>query len=128
MRLRTSKQSDEYLDTMQKSLKFSTKAALARIAIGYSLHMKGDPLEEEEFFQGDTHGFEFQRATLTGDYDQAFKAMIIYKHGKTMDDEIYYPKALKAHLDRGVKHLYSEFKYAGNKEKFFDFLLRMKSR
>ncbi|MFW5983375.1 MAG: DndE family protein [bacterium] len=128
MRIKTSKQSDEYLDIMQKSLKFSTKAALARIAIGYSIYMEGDPINDPEFFNGDTQGFEFQRATLTADYDQAFKVMIVQKHGRPMDDSIYYPRALKAHLDRGIKHLYSEFKYAGNKEKFFNFLLGIQSK
>lgn len=125
-RMKTSKKTHERLEAMQKSLKFSTKAALARIAIGYSLRFEGDPRQDEEFLIVDNSGFEFQRSTLTGDQDYIYKIMVIQHINKHIEDSEYYPKLLKAHLERGLKYLYSEFQYLGNRDKFFDFLLKVK--
>jgi len=126
LRLRTSERTDQYMETMQKTLKFSTKAALARIAIGYSVKQPKDPMKDEQFNNNDVNGFEFQRPTLTGDDDDFFKAMVIQKANKPLSDEEYYPTYLKAHLERGMYLLYSEYKYLGSKDKFIEFLLRVK--
>mgnify|MGYP001861395373 CR=1 FL=1 len=38
---------------------------------------------------------------------------IVISHSEhSLSDEEYFPKYLKAHIDRGAKYLYSEFKYS----------------
>jgi len=124
-RLKTSKQTSEYLDEMQSTLRMPTKASLARIAIGLSLRETEDPTKDPEIELNDVTGFEFQRSTLTGEHDEIYKAMISQKHKVPLTDEQYLTKYLKAHLERGVAKLYSEYLYAGNREKLFKHLLEL---
>lgn len=85
---------------------------LAKIAIALSIR---DEVELDEVnFNTDTDGLELNRQTITGEYDDLFKALIINKSGHDLSEEEYFPKYLKAHLDRGAKMLYSEYKYSGS--------------
>lgn len=121
VRLKTSEETERKIDEMNSSLRLSTKAAVARIAIGVSLKKQEEP--SYKFRSVDSNGFEFQRFTLTGDYDDLYKAMIIEKHGKPLMDSEYFPKYVKMHIEHGVSLLYSEFRMAGNREKLISKLL-----
>ena len=59
-RLRTSKKTEQHLEELQKVLGLSTKAAIARIAIGLSLNSGNNPLEDTRFNIQDQTGFEIQ--------------------------------------------------------------------
>ena len=83
--------------------------ALCKIAIALSLHNKTN---NDELVNADNDGLELNRQTITGDYDELFKALVISNAGKCLTDEEYFPKYLKYHIDRGAKLLYSEFKYS----------------
>jgi DNA sulfur modification protein DndE len=112
-RLKTSKRSAEQLKRLQTSTNL-TPNVLARLAVGLSL--KSAPLNIEEL--PDTNGIEFNRHTLTGDYDFAFKAMIAQNLGKEITDDDFFPKLFNLHMERGIQLLSNEYKYAGNGEKF----------
>ena len=68
--------------------------ALAKIAIALSIK-ETSPLKDEDF-QTDTDGLELNRQTITGEYDELFKALIINYNKGFISDEEYFPKYLKA--------------------------------
>ena len=85
---------------------------LAKLAMALSV-ASDRPLADEDFITN-TEGLELNRQTITGDHDNIFKALIINELGREISDEEYFPKYLKAHLDRGAKMLEAEFKYSRN--------------
>lgn len=95
--------------------------ALCKLAIAMSLRCS-TPIAKNDFAT-DNDGLELNRQTITGEYDDLFKALIISNHGEALTDEQYFPKYLKAHIDRGAKLLYSEYKYSNNK--FYQHLLEI---
>lgn len=93
--------------------------ALSKLAISMSLK-SNTPLCEKDF-KTDNYGLELNRQTITAEYDQLYKSLIKLSEGRDIDDDEYFQKYLKAHLDRGAKMIYSEFKYSK------DFLLALLS-
>ena len=81
----------------------------------------GNRLNEIDF-RSDSYGLELNRQTITGEWDDLFKALIEMFEKKHINDDDYFQKYLKAHLDRGAKMIYSEFKYNN------DFLLALLSQ
>lgn len=73
----------------------------------------GKPLEERDFHT-DSYGLELNRQTITGEWDDLFKSLIEMFEKKHINDDDYFQKYLKAHLDRGARMIYSEFKYSGD--------------
>ena len=122
-RLKTSKLTEQYLDELQNVLGLSTKAAIARIAIGLSLNSENNPLNDPRFNGNDQSGFEFQRQTLLGEHDNIYKALITQSIGTTLTDEEYFPRAIYCHIEQGMHLLSSEYKHHGNRNKLYTFLL-----
>lgn len=85
--------------------------ALSKIAIALSIRDQNELNESD--FATDNDGLELNRQTITGEYDELFKALIISKTKVALSDEEYFPKYLKAYIDRGAKLLHAEFKYSG---------------
>lgn len=115
-RLKTSKKTKEIFEEIGRSSNLKP-FALSKIAV--SLSLKSDtPLSEEE---RDSNGLELQRSTVTGEFDSIFKALIEMDLGRNIDDDEYYPKYMKLHMDRGAELLYNDFRYSkGNLEKFIN--------
>ena len=122
-RLRTSKKTEQHLEELQNVLGLSTKAAIARIAIGLSLTSDNNPLEDPRFNSQDQTGFEFQRPTLLGEYDGLYKAMITQLLERELSDEEFFPRAVYCHLEQGIHLLLAEYKHHGNKAKLYTYLL-----
>ena len=79
--------------------------------LSLSLSIKSEiPLEESDF-KTDTYGLELNRQTITAEWDDLYKCLIEMTEKRHIDDDEYFQKYVKAHLDRGAKMLYSEFKY-----------------
>jgi len=112
-KLKTSKKAQDILLDLKMKTNI-TPNILSRYAISLSL-LEPKPLTK---FNYKTDGFEFNRHVLTGKYDSVFKALIIQYEGRELSDEEYFPDYLKAHLERGIKLLNSEYDFAGNYEKF----------
>ena len=83
---------------------------LSKLAISLSL-ISNKPLEESDF-KTDTMGLELNRQTITAEYDTLYKSLIELYEGHHINDDDYFQKYLKAHLDRGARMLYSEYKYS----------------
>jgi DNA sulfur modification protein DndE len=119
-RLRTSKMVEEKLKSLQASTNL-TPNILSRLAV--SLSLKDSSLPELEL--PDYNGLEFNRNTLTGEHDYVFKALITQHAQKELSDEDYFPSLFNAHLQRGISLLESEYKHAGNYEKFILNLIQL---
>ena len=75
-----------------------------------SLSLKNEiPLKEGDF-STDSFGLELNRQTITGEWDDMYKALIELREGHHLDDDTYIQKYLKAHLDRGALLLYGEYR------------------
>ncbi len=122
-RLKTSKKTDQYLEELHSVLGLTTKAAIARIAIGLSLNSNNNPLVDSRFNGTDQTGFEFQRQTLFGEYDALYKALITESLGEVLTDEEFFPRAVYCHLEQGIYLLVAEYKHHGNRSKLYTYLL-----
>ena len=117
-RLRTSKKTAEQLKTLQSSTGL-TPNLLARFAVCLSLR-DAQPISQ---LVKDVSGIEFNRTTLTGQYDYVFKALITQHAEREISDNEFFPDLFNAHLERGVRLLANEYNYAGNYEKMITNLL-----
>lgn len=107
-KLKTSKETMKIFIDLGNSLHLQPYI-LSKIAIALSLKCK-EILGEKDFLT-DNEGIELNRQTITGEYDELFKALIISNNNEKLDDDQYFPKYIKAHLDRGAKILYSQYRY-----------------
>ena len=105
-RLKISKKASEQLKYLSNRLNLK-RNIVCRIAIGRSLAVKESVRNVRP---KDSTGYEFIRYTLTGDYDNIFKALIIQHEGKKLTENEYYPKYLRNHIERGINLLYIEYK------------------
>lgn len=120
-RLKTSKKTKEIFEEVGKSSNLKP-FALSKIAVSLSLN---DPDSILEYENNDANGLELQRATVTGEFDSIYKALIEMKLGRHITDDEYYPHFMKLHMDRGAELLLNKYKYAGgNLEKFLTNLLQ----
>ena len=118
-KLKTSKKSMEIFEQIGQRTNLQP-FSLSKIAIALSI-ASNIPLIDEDF-KTNNDGLELNRQTITGDHDVLFKSLIISELKKPISDEEYFPKYLKAHLDRGAILLDSEFKYSRN---FLDHLCKL---
>lgn len=111
-RLKTSKSTADKLKQLNSSTGL-TPNILARYAVCLSLR---DPEPITKFVK-DVGGIEFNRNTLTGEYDFVFKALIAQHQNAPLTDDEFFPNLFNAHLERGTRKLELEYNYAGNSEK-----------
>lgn len=115
-KIRTSKKTMELFEEITASERLQP-FALSKLAISLSIK-DPKPLSEKDF-KRDSNGLELNRQTITGEHDLLFKALIEMKEGRHIEDDEYFQKYLRAHLNRGAKLLHSEFRYGR------DFLLQI---
>lgn len=115
-KIKTSKKTMEYFEEIGTSENLAP-FALSKLSISMSL--KSNQKLSEDDFKTDNQGLELNRQTITAEYDQLYKSLISMAEGRHISDDEYFQKYLKAHLDRGAKMIYSEFKYSK------DFLLAL---
>ena len=117
-KIKTSRQTMNIFEEIAASINYQP-FILSKLAIAMSLK-SGKALVEEDF-KTDSAGLELNRQTITGDWDELYKCLITVFENRHIDEDEYFQKYLKAHLDRGATLIYSEYKY--NK----DFLLALLS-
>lgn len=119
-RLKTSKKTKEIFEEIGASSNLKP-FALSKIAVSMSLR---ETTSIEEYTPSDSNGLELQRATVTGEFDAIYKALIETKLKKHITDDEYYPHFMKLHMDRGAELLSNIYKYSGgNLEKLLSQLL-----
>ena len=115
-KIRTSKKTMEYFEIINASENLAPYI-LSKLSISMSLKCQ-ETLKESDF-KTDTLGLELNRQNITGEYDDLFKCLIEKYEKKHLNDDEYFQKYLKSHLDRGAQMIYSEYKYGR------DFLLQL---
>ena len=110
-KIKTSKKTEELFLIIEASENLQPYA-LSKLAISLSLKSE-TPLSEDDF-KTDNNGLELNRQTITGEYDELYKCLVTMKENRHIDDDEYFQKYIKAHLDRGAVLLYSEFRYGGD--------------
>ncbi len=112
-RLRTSKRTQEIFQELEGRTNYKPYT-LVKHAIAWSLKEN----TSVEDFESDSDGLDLNRQTITGDYETYFKVLIEQVEGKYLPEEEYFPKYIKAHIDRGSKLLLDMYNHAGSVEKY----------
>lgn len=110
-KIKTSKKTEELFEAISASENLQP-FVLSKLAISLSLKHQ-EPLDSHDF-ETDNNGLELNRQTITGEFDDLYKCLIIMKEGRHVDDDEYFQRYIKAHLDRGAKLLHSEYRYGGD--------------
>ncbi len=110
-KIRTSKKTMLLFEEMAASTNYAP-FILSKLAI--SLSIKSGIALEDVDFRTDTLGLELNRQTITAEWDELYKCLIEMSENRHIEDDEYFQKYIKAHLDRGATMLYSEFKYNGD--------------
>ena len=69
-------------------------------------------------YNSDSDGLDLNRQTITGDNETYFKVLIEHVEGRYLSEEEYFPKYVKAHIDRGSGLLLDMYNHAGSIEKY----------
>ena len=117
-KIRTSKKTMQHFEEISASTNYAP-FILSKLSISMSLK-SGRPLDNSDF-ETDSFGLELNRQTITGEWDLLYKSLIEMFENRHLDDDEFFQHYLKAHLDRGAKMIYSEYKYRN------DFLLALLS-
>jgi len=124
-RLTTSLEIEKKIIELQKLLKLSTKASVMRIAIGLSLKSKVDPRIDYPENDNDHDGATYQRVTITGEYDELYKALMIEQINSKIEDKDIFPELYNSHISRGVDLLYDEYQLKGSYDKVLDSMFKL---
>ena len=112
-RLKTSKQTQEIFQELESRTNYKPYT-LVKHAIAWSLKEKTSVQD----FESDSEGLDLNRQTITGDNEAYFKTMIELVEGRYLPEEEYFPKYVKAHIDRGSKLLLDMYNHAGSVDKY----------
>ena len=107
-KIKTSKKTMQLFEEMTASTNYAP-FILSKLSI--SLSIKSEVALKDIDFKTDSYGLELNRQTITSEWDELYKCLIEMAENRHIEDNEYFQKYIKAHLDRGAKMLYSEFKY-----------------
>ena len=112
-RLKTSKQTQEIFEELERRTNFKPYT-LVKHAIAWSVSEK----TSVENFKSDSNGLDLNRQTITGDNEEYFKTMFELIEGRFLEEDEFFPKYVKAHIDRGSKLLLDMYNHAGSVDKY----------
>ena len=117
-KLHTSVKTQEIFSALGQSVNLQP-FILSKLAIALSIR-KGTLIPAN--FETDNNGLELSRQVIFGDHDLLFRALIVKNEGCAIQEDDYFPKLVKAHLDRGAKLLEDEKRYTKD---FYNHLCRL---
>ena len=112
-RLKTSKQTQEIFEELERRTNYKPYT-LVKHAIAWSVAEK----TSVQNFKSDSNGLDLNRQTITGDNEEYFKAMFELIEGRFLEEDEFFPKYVKAHIDRGSKLLLDMYNHAGSVDKY----------
>lgn len=112
-RLRTSGRTMEIFQELERRTNYKPYT-LVKHAIAWSLKEKTSVAD----FESDSDGLDLNRQTITGDNETYFKVLIEQVEGRFLTEEEYFPKYVKAHIDRGSELLLDMYNHAGSVNRY----------
>lgn len=112
-RLRTSKRTQEIFEELEGRTNYKPYT-LVKHAIAWSLKEKTSVAD----YVSDSEGLDLNRQTITGDHEIYFKVLIEQVEGRHLTEEEFFPKYVKAHIDRGCELLLDMYNHAGTIDKY----------
>ena len=112
-RLKTSRKTQQIFQELESRTNYKPYT-LVKHAIAWSLR-EGTSVER---FETDSDGLDLNRQTITGDHETYFKVLIEQVEGRHLSEEEYFPKYVKAHIDRGSELLLDMYNHAGSVDKY----------
>ena len=112
-RLKTSKKTQEIFQELE-SRTYYKPYTLVKHAIAWSLN----EMTSVEKYESDSDGLDLNRQTITGDNETYFKVLIEQVEGRHLPEDEFFPKYVKAHIDRGSELLLDMFNHAGSVDKY----------
>ena len=117
-KLKISKETSTQLDHLSIRLGLR-RNIICRLGVGRSLAEKHSV---KDLKPKNNVGYEFNKYTLTGDYDEIFRALIVQHERKKLTDSQYFSKYLRNHIERGIELLYKEYERINSP---IDFLVKL---
>lgn len=114
-RLKTSKRTQEIFDELERRTNYKPYT-LVKHAIAWSLSEE----ESVKDHKSDSNGLDLNRQTITGDHEDYIKVLIESVEGRSLSEEDFFPKYVKAHIDRGSKILIDKYNHAGSVERYIE--------
>ena len=112
-RLKTSKQTQEIFEELERRTNYKPYT-LVKHAIAWSVAEKTSVKD----FKSDSNGLDLNRQTITGDNEEYFKTMFELIEGRFLEEDEFFPKYVKAHIDRGSKLLLDMYNHASSVDKY----------
>ena len=112
-RLKTSKKTQKIFEELESRTNYKPYT-LVKHAIAWSLKENTSVAE----YKSDSDGLDLNRQTITGDYETYFKVLIEQVEGRHLTEEEFFPKYVKAHIDRGSELLLDMYNHAGSVDKY----------
>ncbi|MBQ3784034.1 MAG: DndE family protein [Lachnospiraceae bacterium] len=112
-RLRTSKRTQEIFEELEGRTNYKPYT-LVKHAIAWSLKENTSVAE----FVSDSDGMDLNRQTITGDHEVFFKVLMEQVEGRYLSEEEFFPKYVKAHIDRGSMLLLDMYNHAGTVDRY----------
>ena len=112
-RLKTSRKTQAIFEELEARTNYKPYT-LVKHAIAWSLREKTSVKD----YISDADGLDLNRQTITGDNEAFFKVLIEQVEGRHLSDEEFFPKYVKAHIDRGSRLLLDMYNHAGSVEKY----------
>jgi DNA sulfur modification protein DndE len=113
-KLKLSKAASDKVDLLSNRLDIR-RNIVCRLAVGRSLR---EPKSVRSLKPANDDGREFNRYTLTGDFDPIFKALIVQHEAKKVNDREYFAVFLRNHIENGINLLYKEFNMVNSPVEF----------
>ena len=121
LRLKTSLDVETKLNELQSFLQVSSRAAVMRLAIGYSLRIK-EPVDNS-YNVKNQHGTDYNRFTIFGDDELVYKVLMEEHIRAHIDEDDFFPGYTNEHIERSIKELYADYKLYNNREKLLKKIL-----
>lgn len=112
-RLKTSKCTQEIFEELESRTNYKPYT-LVKHAIAWSLREK----KSVAGYESDSDGLDLNRQTITGDNETYFKVLMEQVEGRYLPEEEFFPKYVKAHIDRGSRLLLDMYNHAGTVDKY----------
>ena len=112
-RLKTSKRTLEIFQELEKRTNYKPYT-LVKHAIAWSLKENTSVAD----YKSDSDGLDLNRQTITGDYETYFKVLIEEVEGRHLPESEFFPKFVKAHINRGSALLLDMYNHAGSMDKY----------